>query len=119
MNRLKGEFATSQTSHDNRRHELALRTLEIDDLRRALADQASELERAEAERARVDLTSFLVNKSPFDQCCQRSTTVYLQWYDYIPTILVSPYANADASCHYESQHARDSPTVRLLLTVRL
>lgn len=53
VNRLKGEFVVSQTSHDHRRHELDLRALEIDDLRRALSDQASELERVEAEKARM------------------------------------------------------------------
>ncbi|KAI0664228.1 hypothetical protein C8Q70DRAFT_225129 [Cubamyces menziesii] len=52
-NRLKTEYAASQTSHDNRRHELDLRVLEIEDLRRALSDQASELERVEAEKARM------------------------------------------------------------------
>ncbi|KAI0629314.1 hypothetical protein C8Q77DRAFT_1143253 [Trametes polyzona] len=53
VNRLKSEYAASQTSHDNRRHELDLRVLEIEDLRRALSDQASELERVEAEKARM------------------------------------------------------------------
>ncbi|OJT11389.1 hypothetical protein TRAPUB_12084 [Trametes pubescens] len=53
VNRLKSEYAASQTSHDNRRHELDLRVLEIEDLRRALSNQASELERVEAEKARL------------------------------------------------------------------
>ncbi|KAI0675751.1 hypothetical protein C8Q78DRAFT_964116 [Trametes maxima] len=53
VKRLKSEYTASQTSHDNRRHELDLRVLEIEDLRRALSNQASELERVEAEKARM------------------------------------------------------------------
>ncbi|CCM02679.1 uncharacterized protein FIBRA_04784 [Fibroporia radiculosa] len=53
MNKLKDEYAASQTSHDERRHQLDLRMLEIDDLRRALAEQADELHRAEAEKDRI------------------------------------------------------------------
>lgn len=53
VNKLREEQASSQTSHDNRRHELDLKLLEIEDLRRALADRADDLERAEAEKNRI------------------------------------------------------------------
>ncbi|EGN96997.1 hypothetical protein SERLA73DRAFT_185262, partial [Serpula lacrymans var. lacrymans S7.3] len=36
-NKLREDYALSQTSHDNRRHQLDLRLLEIEDLRRTLA----------------------------------------------------------------------------------
>ncbi|KAJ7781957.1 hypothetical protein DFH07DRAFT_1017858, partial [Mycena maculata] len=52
-NRLRAEYRASQMSHDNRRHELDLHLAEIDDLRHALDDQASQLQRAEAERERI------------------------------------------------------------------
>ncbi|KII85948.1 hypothetical protein PLICRDRAFT_114966 [Plicaturopsis crispa FD-325 SS-3] len=42
-NRLRDEHAASQTSHDNRRHQLDLQLLEIEDLRRSLASRDSEL----------------------------------------------------------------------------
>ncbi|OBZ70721.1 ATPase GET3 [Grifola frondosa] len=53
VNRLRSEQAASQTSHDSRQHQLNLRLLEIEDLRRALADQADDLARAESERNRI------------------------------------------------------------------
>ncbi|KAH9951077.1 hypothetical protein B0H21DRAFT_855438 [Amylocystis lapponica] len=53
MNKLRDEYAASQTSHDNRRHQLDLQLLEIEDLRRALSDRADELHRAELEKNRI------------------------------------------------------------------
>ncbi|KAJ7879992.1 hypothetical protein B0H14DRAFT_2708159 [Mycena olivaceomarginata] len=52
-NRLRAEYRTSQMSHDNRRHELDLQLGEIDDLRRALDDQAGQLQRAQSEKNRI------------------------------------------------------------------
>ncbi|KAF8216666.1 hypothetical protein K438DRAFT_1953574 [Mycena galopus ATCC 62051] len=52
-NRLRAEYHASQASHDNRRNELDLQLGEIDDLRRALDDQADQLHRAEAEKNRI------------------------------------------------------------------
>ncbi|KAK7025162.1 PACT-coil-coil domain-containing protein [Favolaschia claudopus] len=52
-NRLRTEYRASQVSHDNRRHELDLQLGEIDDLRRALDDQADQLQRAEVEKHRI------------------------------------------------------------------
>ncbi|KAL1693565.1 hypothetical protein GGG16DRAFT_88498 [Schizophyllum commune] len=52
--RLHDQYLKSQTSHDGRRHQLDLHLLEIEDLRRALSDQADELHRAEAERHRIE-----------------------------------------------------------------
>ncbi|KAJ6514991.1 hypothetical protein C8R47DRAFT_1190230 [Mycena vitilis] len=52
-NRLRAEYRASQTSHDNRRHELDLQLGEIEDLRRALDDQADRLQRAEAEKSHI------------------------------------------------------------------
>jgi chromosome segregation ATPase len=51
--RLRNERAASQTSHNNRRHQLDLHLGEIDELRRALSDQAAELHRAEEENNRI------------------------------------------------------------------
>jgi chromosome segregation ATPase len=53
VNHLRDEYAACQTSHDNRRHQLDLHLVEIDDLHRALSDQADELHRAEAEKKRI------------------------------------------------------------------
>lgn len=50
---MRDEFAASQTSHDNRRHQLDIHLAEIDDLRKALSNQANELQRAEAEKNKV------------------------------------------------------------------
>ncbi|RDB15355.1 Spindle pole body protein pcp1 [Hypsizygus marmoreus] len=52
-NRLREEYGASSTSHDNRRHQLDLHLLEIADLRRALSDQAEELQRAKTEKGRI------------------------------------------------------------------
>ncbi|KAF5373341.1 hypothetical protein D9615_007388 [Tricholomella constricta] len=51
--RLRAAYGASSTSHDNRRHQLDLHRLEIDDLRRALSDQAEELHKAEQEKRRI------------------------------------------------------------------
>ncbi|OCH84115.1 hypothetical protein OBBRIDRAFT_891971 [Obba rivulosa] len=53
VQKLRDEHAASQTSHDNRRHELELQRLELDDLRRAYSQRGEELARAESERKRV------------------------------------------------------------------
>ncbi|THH27181.1 hypothetical protein EUX98_g7008 [Antrodiella citrinella] len=53
VNKIREEHAASQTSHDNRRHQLDLQVLEVEDLRRALSQQSSELQRAEEENARI------------------------------------------------------------------
>jgi len=52
-NNLRNEYVTQSTSHDNRRHELDLHRLEIEDLRRALDDRAQDLQRAEKEKEKV------------------------------------------------------------------
>ena len=41
------------TSHDNRRHQLDIQLLEIEDLRHALEHQADELQRAEQEKDKI------------------------------------------------------------------
>ncbi|KAG5654174.1 hypothetical protein H0H81_006556 [Sphagnurus paluster] len=51
--RLRAAHSASSTSHDNRRHQLDIHLLEIDDLKRALSNQAEELHKAEAERQRI------------------------------------------------------------------
>lgn len=53
VNKLREERLSSQSSHDQRRHDLDVKVLEIEDLRRALSDRAEELERVEAEKAKV------------------------------------------------------------------
>lgn len=52
-NRLRDEQSSSQQLHDNRRHQLDLYMTEIDELRRALSDQAEELHRVESEKKRI------------------------------------------------------------------
>jgi chromosome segregation ATPase len=52
-NKLRDERAASQSSHNNRRHQLDLHLTEVDDLRRALSNQADELQKAEEEKNRV------------------------------------------------------------------
>jgi chromosome segregation ATPase len=52
-NKLRGEHAASQSSHNNRRHQLDLHLAEVDDLRRALLNQADELHRAEEEKNHI------------------------------------------------------------------
>jgi chromosome segregation ATPase len=51
--RLREEYTASQTSHENRRHQLDLHFHEIEDLRRALSDKADELQAAESEKRRM------------------------------------------------------------------
>ncbi|GLB41649.1 putative pericentrin-AKAP-450 domain of centrosomal targeting protein [Lyophyllum shimeji] len=51
--RLRAAYGASSTSHDNRRHQLDLHRLEIDELKRALFGQAEELQRAEEEKHRI------------------------------------------------------------------
>lgn len=48
---MREKFSASQTSHDNRRQQLDLQLAEIDELRRALSDQADELQNATVRRA--------------------------------------------------------------------
>lgn len=50
---MRDEYAASSTSHDNRRHQLDLHLAEIEDLRRALSNQADELHKAETEKNRI------------------------------------------------------------------
>lgn len=52
-NRLRDEYTTSSKSHDNRRHQLDLHLLEIDDLRRALSERTEDLQRVEGEKDRI------------------------------------------------------------------
>ena len=52
-NRLHDQYAASSTSHDNRRHQLDLHLLDIDNLRRALSERVDELQRAEMEKDRI------------------------------------------------------------------
>lgn len=51
--KVREEHAASQSSHDKRRHQLDLQVLEIEDLRKALSNQADELNRAEEEKNRI------------------------------------------------------------------
>ncbi|KAI0318748.1 hypothetical protein OF83DRAFT_909610 [Amylostereum chailletii] len=53
MNKLREEHAASQASHDNKRHALDLRLLEIDDLRRALAEKTETLQVMEAAQSKL------------------------------------------------------------------
>ncbi|KAJ3553173.1 hypothetical protein NM688_g3757 [Phlebia brevispora] len=53
VNKLRQEHATTQTSHEQRRHELDMKMLEIEDLRRALSEREEDLERAEADKKRI------------------------------------------------------------------
>lgn len=53
MAKLRDTHAASQTSHDNRRHELDLRALEIEDLKRALGAADDALKQTESARARA------------------------------------------------------------------
>jgi predicted nucleic acid-binding Zn-ribbon protein len=52
-NQLRQEYAVSSTSHDNRRHQLDLHLLEMDDLRRSLSDRAEKLQKVEIEKDRI------------------------------------------------------------------
>ncbi|KAG1881054.1 hypothetical protein F4604DRAFT_1992869 [Suillus subluteus] len=53
VNKLRNDYAKSQSSHDKRRHQLDSHLGEIDDLRRALSNQADELQRSEEEKNRM------------------------------------------------------------------
>jgi chromosome segregation ATPase len=53
----------SQTSHDNRRHQIDLYLGEIDELRLALSEQASELQRVEDQKALVEAENNDVNQA--------------------------------------------------------
>ena len=53
VNKLRKEHTASQSSHDKRRHALDMQLLEIEDLRRALSDQADQLHRVEEEKNRA------------------------------------------------------------------
>ncbi|KAI0788909.1 hypothetical protein C8Q75DRAFT_879628 [Abortiporus biennis] len=53
VSQLRSDHAASQTSHDNRRHQLDLQLLEISDLKKALQAQTSSLQRIESEKARL------------------------------------------------------------------
>ncbi|KAF7798727.1 hypothetical protein EIP86_009952 [Pleurotus ostreatoroseus] len=53
VTKLREEHAASQAAHDNRRHELDMKLLEIEDLRRALSAREDDLERVEAEKRRI------------------------------------------------------------------
>jgi chromosome segregation ATPase len=52
-NQLRKEYDASSTSHENRRQQLDLHVSEIADLRRALSEQAGELQKAEMEKERI------------------------------------------------------------------
>jgi len=53
VNKLRSDFTKTQSSHENRRHQLDSYLAEIDDLRRALSNQADELQRSEEEKNRM------------------------------------------------------------------
>ncbi|KAG1860628.1 hypothetical protein DFJ58DRAFT_715534 [Suillus subalutaceus] len=53
VNKLRNDYAKSQSSHDKRRHQLDSHLGEIEDLRRALSNQADELQRSEEEKNRM------------------------------------------------------------------
>ncbi|OAX40162.1 hypothetical protein K503DRAFT_738032 [Rhizopogon vinicolor AM-OR11-026] len=63
VNKLRGDFAKSQSSHDNRRQQLDSHLAEIDDLRRALSNQADELQRSEEEKNRMAMEKTDVARS--------------------------------------------------------
>ncbi|ESK89340.1 hypothetical protein Moror_16258 [Moniliophthora roreri MCA 2997] len=50
---LREQQATSQQTHDNRRQQLDLHLAEIEELRQALSDRASDLKRAEVDKAKL------------------------------------------------------------------
>ena len=52
-NKLRSEYVSHVNSHDNRRGELDLLRLEIDDLRRALDERDTDLQCAEKEKRKV------------------------------------------------------------------
>lgn len=53
VNKLRDNCVAGQTSHDNRRHQLDLQVLEIEDLRRALSQRDDELQRVEEEKKQM------------------------------------------------------------------
>ncbi|KDQ61486.1 hypothetical protein JAAARDRAFT_511841 [Jaapia argillacea MUCL 33604] len=53
VNKLRDQYTASQTSHENRRQQLDNHLAEIDELRRALSEQADELHRTAAEKNRM------------------------------------------------------------------
>ena len=53
MDKLREEHKTSQRSHDSRRHALDLQMIEIEELKKALADQAGALQATEAAHIRA------------------------------------------------------------------
>ncbi|KAH7890884.1 hypothetical protein F5I97DRAFT_1839637 [Phlebopus sp. FC_14] len=52
-NQLRSEYAVSQNAHEKRRQQLDVHLAEIDELRRALSNQADELQRTEQEKNRA------------------------------------------------------------------
>src|SRR6266404_2560740 len=53
MDKLREEHRASQKSHDSRRHALDLQRIEIDELKKALADQAGALQATEVAHIRA------------------------------------------------------------------
>lgn len=53
VDKLRQEHATSQSSHEKRRHQLDLQVFEVEDLRKQLLDQATQLQQATDENARI------------------------------------------------------------------
>jgi hypothetical protein len=53
MDKLREEHKASQRSHDSRRHALDLQRIEIEELKKALADQAGVLQASEAAHIRA------------------------------------------------------------------
>jgi predicted nucleic acid-binding Zn-ribbon protein len=53
VEKLRQRLQASQTGHDERRHQLDMQVQEIEDLKQALTQRSSELERAEQEKKRM------------------------------------------------------------------
>ena len=53
MNKLREEYTNLQTSHDDKRHALDIRLIEIDSLRKALAERTDAIQAMEAVQARL------------------------------------------------------------------
>ena len=53
LSKVREQHAASQTSHEQRRHDLDLQLLEIEDLRKLLSQQADVLQLAEEQKERV------------------------------------------------------------------
>ncbi|KAF8586444.1 hypothetical protein K439DRAFT_1631700 [Ramaria rubella] len=60
IKRLRQELSTSQTSHDEHRHQLDLRVNEIEELRRELSQQARALEKIESEKDQAQMDRNLI-----------------------------------------------------------